>query len=88
MHEVETLSSVLWWALPLLLLCAAGCFVESLEHVWTRAAVNRSRNVLFQDRQFAEFLAQVKLPPYGLYAVCWLAAGVLLVAAAAFMLRQ
>lgn len=38
MQEVETLSSVLWWAFPLMLLCAAGCFVEGLEHAWTRAA--------------------------------------------------
>lgn len=86
MQEVEILSSVLWRAFPLILLCAAGCFVEGLEHAWTRAAVNLSRDVRFQDRQLAEFLAQVKPPPYGLYAVCWLAAGVLLVTAA-FMLR-
>ncbi|RCW66251.1 hypothetical protein [Pseudorhodoferax soli] len=87
MQEVETLSSVLWWTLPLALLCAAGCFVKGLEHAWSRAALHRTRSVSFRDRQLAEFLAQVKPPPYGLYAVCWLAAVVLLVVAA-FMLRQ
>ncbi len=87
MQEVETLSSVLWWVFPLTLLCAAGCFVQGLEHAWTRAAVSRSRSIRFQDRQLAEFLAQVKPPPYGLYSFCWITAGLLLVVAA-FMLRR
>lgn len=72
---------------PLTLLCAAGCFVQGLEHAWTRAAVSRSRSIRFQDRQLAEFLAQVKPPPYGLYSFCWITAGLLLVVAA-FMLRR
>ncbi|GHD04693.1 hypothetical protein GCM10007320_65800 [Pseudorhodoferax aquiterrae] len=82
MQEVETLSSVLWWVFPLVLLCAAGCFVEGLQHAWMRVVVSRSRNVGGQNRQLAEFLAQVKPPPYGLYAVCWIATGMLLLVAA------
>ena len=87
MQEAESLSSVLWWVFPLVLLCAAGCFVQGVEHALTRAALSRSRDVLFGDRQFAEFLAQVKPPPYGLYAACWIAAGTLPLVAA-FMLRH
>ena len=46
-----------------------GCFVEGLEHALTRVALSRSRDVRFPERQLAEFLAQVKPPPYGFYAV-------------------
>lgn len=87
MQEVESLSSLLWWVFPLVLFCAVGCFVQGAEHALTRAALSRRRDVLFGDLQLAEFLAQVKPPPYGLYAVCWIAAGTLLLLAA-FMLRR
>jgi hypothetical protein len=86
MQEVDSLSSVLWWAFPLTVICAAVCIVEGLEFAWMGSALSRRRSALVKDPQLAEFLAQVKPRPYRVYAACWIAAGVLLLLAA-FMLR-
>ncbi|WP_440986250.1 hypothetical protein ACQHIH_21355 (plasmid) [Xanthomonas sontii] len=78
MSELQSVASLLSW-LPLAALLLAGASITvGLRHAYCAIWLFRHRDIPVSDPVIAKALEGVDPPRYGVYAVLWLAAGIVL----------